>query len=333
VIEKLGRYQITGELGRGGGGVVYSAVDPESGAAIALKTVPTESFGAVDHQMLISRLKREAKSLATLDHPNIVKMIDLDEDEGRTFIVMELVSGHTLEQALRKGETFAPERVVRIIAEVAHGLDYAHRRGITHRDVKPANLMLTPEGQVKIMDFGTVKLQGPQYMTQLTETGTMIGSTHYMSPEQVTESGVDGRSDQFSLAVIAYELLAGTKPFSGDMAPAVMFQITSAKHPAPTSLKPELPAELEAVFDRALAKERNSRYLSCMGFAKDLAAALKVPLPELPGAPAAQQPAPASTPVPITKPAASPAGGKNWWIITAVAVLAVLIVVLLLMRK
>ncbi len=145
---------------------------------------------------------------------------------------------------MRSGERIAIERALSIMRQTADALDYAHRRGIVHRDIKPANIMTTRDGVVKVADFGTAKMLDARG-TQLTVAGSILGSPHYMSPEQVTESGVTGRSDQFSLAVIAYELLAGRKPFEGDFAPAVLYQIVSEPAPPLTSLQPELPAVLE----------------------------------------------------------------------------------------
>ncbi|MGH9558723.1 MAG: serine/threonine-protein kinase [Bryobacteraceae bacterium] len=280
MIEKLGRYRITGELGKGAGGVVYSAIDPETGAEVALKALPTSDFG-LDRAALLERLKREAESTAKLDHPNIVKVTGLEQEAGgRYFLTMEMVKGRTLEHGLRNQEPFAPKQVAEMISMAAAALDYAHGSGMVHRDVKPANLMIIAGGGLKVMDFGAVKLLDQEQKMQLTRAGTTIGSPHYISPEQLMGGEVDGRSDQFSLAVIAYELLVGRKPFQAEAVALVMFQIATEKHPAPHSIRPELPAALSAVFDRGLAKKREERYESCSDFARDLIAALQVDRPK-----------------------------------------------------
>jgi serine/threonine-protein kinase len=181
---------------------------------------------------------------------------------------------------MRSGERIAIERALSIAGQTAEALDYAHNRGIVHRDIKPANIMMTGDGVVKVADFGTAKMLDAAG-TQLTVAGSILGSPHYMAPEQVTESGVDGRSDQFSLAVIAYEMLAGRKPFEGDLAPAVLYQIVSEPAPPLASLRPELPAEANAVLQKALAKNPAERYASCGDFVGALRTALGCEAPLL----------------------------------------------------
>ncbi|HZT40404.1 MAG TPA: serine/threonine-protein kinase [Bryobacteraceae bacterium] len=269
-MESIGRYRIVAELGRGGGGVVYKGVDPESNATVAIKTIPAMSGG---EGALAQRLRREAQSASILAHRNIVRVLEYADDGPNAYFVMEFVEGATLEQSMRSGERIAIERALSIMRQTADALDYAHRRGIVHRDIKPANIMTTRDGVVKVADFGTAKMLDARG-TQLTVAGSILGSPHYMSPEQVTESGVTGRSDQFSLAVIAYELLAGRKPFEGDFAPAVLYQIVSEPAPPLTSLQPELPAEADAVLQKALAKNPAERYTSCGEFVGALQAAL-----------------------------------------------------------
>lgn len=274
-MENIGRYRIVAELGRGGGGVVYKGVDPDSKVTVAIKTVPfTNGSGGA----LVQRLRREAQSASILAHRNIVRVLEFADDGPHAYFVMEFVEGATLEHSMRSGERIAMERALSIIGQTADALDYAHNRGIVHRDIKPANIMMTADGVVKVADFGTAKMLDAAG-TQLTVAGSILGSPHYMAPEQVTESGVDGRSDQFSLAVIAYELLSGRKPFEGELAPAVLYQIVSEPAPPLPSLRPELPADADAVLQKALAKNPAGRYASCGEFASALRSALGQPAP------------------------------------------------------
>jgi len=274
VSEKLGRYEIKGELGRGAGGVVYRALDPETGEEVALKALPKAGLDPVRDITMMERLRREAESTAILQHPNIVRVYGLEEDHGQVYLVMELVRGRMLEEALRKKEEFASKDVARIISAAASALDFAHQASIVHRDVKPANLMLTEDGGLKVMDFGAVKILDRKHAMELTTAGTAVGSPYYMSPEQIRGQAVDGRSDQFSLAVIAYQLLAGRRPFAAESLAAIIYQITD-EPPAPlSSLRSDLPAAVDTVFHRALAKKRDERYPNCADFAADLNAAI-----------------------------------------------------------
>jgi serine/threonine protein kinase len=348
----IARFEIKSELGRGGGGVVYRCLDPWSKTTVAVKVVAerpaTDDREQESHRLLVERLRREADSIATLQHPNIVTFIEFGEDQGSVYFAMELVEGYTLEESLLHQDQFSRDEVVRILSGVAAALDFAHSRGIVHRDVKPANVMLTTGGDVKVMDFGTAKLLQQSNVQQLTMVGAMIGSAHYMSPEQVTESGVDGRSDQFSLAVIAYGLLAGRKPFEADSVPAILYQITSEDPPALTSIRTDLSKNVDAVFKRALAKSRDSRYATCAEFVRELRGALSKEA-EPAGAPAAKPPAPQPTPtkpnaspVPATVRAAPPSpvtagteANRNRTVLIAVVcvVVVVLIVILAIVRR
>jgi serine/threonine protein kinase len=274
VVDTIGRYRVIAEIGRGGGGIVYKATDPETNEEVAIKTVPAgDSFGAGRHT-LVERLRREAQSASSLVHPNIVQVRELAEDGPQIYFVMEFVHGATLEDMLRRREELTPDEAISILKQAAQALDYAHRRGVVHRDIKPANIMVNADRNVKITDFGTAKLLTGEGGAQLTVAGTMLGTPHYMSPEQVTESGVDGRSDQFSLGVIAYELLTGRKPFEGDFAPSVLYQIVSEPAPRVDSIRPELPSEVDAVLQRALGKKRIERYSCCVEFVQALDDAL-----------------------------------------------------------
>ena len=202
---------------------------------------------------------REAQSAGKLSHPNIVTVYDVDEDGDTAYIAMELVEGRTLEQLLRKGPVRELALAASVLRQAAAALDYAHGRGIVHRDVKPGNLMLGPGGVVKIMDFGIARIGS----SNLTQTGSVLGTPSYMSPEQVKGEELDGRSDQFSLGVVAYEMLAGQKPFPGENLTAVIYKIVSKEPPSLAAHCPDISPELEAVVMRALSKNPDDRFADC----------------------------------------------------------------------
>src|SRR5579863_2025952 len=216
-IREIGRYQVIRELGRGAGGVVYLAEDPKIGRKVAIKTIAagelTMGVGAQKQaETLRRRLLREAKSAGALAHPNIVTVFEMDEGGPLTYIVMEFIEGATLRDAMEGKDRLETLEALPLLEQAAAGLDYAHARSVVHRDVKPANIMITEDGTVKIADFGVAKVLSEATLA-LTQAGAAVGTPHYMSPEQVLGKPVDGRSDQFSLAVIGYELLAGRRPF------------------------------------------------------------------------------------------------------------------------
>jgi serine/threonine-protein kinase len=268
-MERIGRYRIVGEIGRGAMGVVYRALDPAIGRTVAIKTIRlNELADATEQARLRERLFREAQSAGILSHPGIVTIYDVAEQDGITYVAMELVDGPTLERLMR---TAVPDgqAVLSVLHQTAAALDYAHRRGIVHRDIKPANIMLHENKTAKITDFGVAKIQSHQ----LTQAGSVVGTPNYMSPEQIQGQQVDGRSDQFSLAVIAYELLTGEKPFAGESIAALAFRIVR-EDPAPVQrLNPTLDAPVDGVLRRALSKDPNERYPTCSDFtfALDLA--------------------------------------------------------------
>ena len=271
-MDRIGRYRIISELGRGAMGVVYRAEDPKIGREVAIKTLkladktdPSEVDG------LRERLMREAQSAGRLSHPGIVTVYDVDEDQGVAFIAMEYVEGRTFDDYLREGLIHDLSFAADVLMQAAAALDYAHSKGIVHRDIKPANLMLTAKNVVKIMDFGIARVSS----SQLTQTGTVMGTPSYMSPEQVRGESLDGRADQFSLGVIAYEILTGKKPFVGDNLTAVIFKIVSAEPPKVAQLCPWLGPQADAVITRVLAKKADERYESCQAFAESFRAAVQ----------------------------------------------------------
>src|SRR5438477_3798706 len=251
-MDRIGRYKIVRELGRGAMGIVYHAIDPNIGRPVAIKTIqfaPTRKPEELERMR--ERLFREARSAGILSHPGIVTIYDVDQQEGLAYIAMEYVDGPTLEQMLSESTTLPSDRMFSILGQTAVALDYAHSKGIVHRDIKPANIMVTVGGTSKITDFGIAKITASE---QFTMTGSIVGTPHYMSPEQVQGQAVDGRSDQFSLAVIAYELLTGEKPYAGEHLTTVVYKIVAEEPPLPHRLNPTLSGGIEAVLRKGLAK-------------------------------------------------------------------------------
>jgi serine/threonine protein kinase len=267
VMDRIGRYEIVRELGRGAMGVVYLATDPAIGRQVAIKTIRLgEVSNAEERERLRERLFREARSAGVLSHPGIVTIYDMEAQDDMAYIAMEYVNGPTLDQIL-SGAPLAPERLFNILGQTAVALDYAHHKGIVHRDIKPANIMLTQDELVKITDFGIAKVNTSE---QFTLTGAIVGTPHYMSPEQVQGLAVDGRADQFSLAVIAFEMLTGDKPFTGDQLTTVVYKIV-ADEPVPAHrLNATLSQHISNVLRKGLAKKPEARYPSCQKFVKAL---------------------------------------------------------------
>ena len=217
---RIGRYRVIGRIGRGGMGMVYRGLDETLEREVALKTLTTE--GTLDEESR-RRFEIEAKAAAKLQHPNIVTVFELSQDRGVPYIAMELLSGIDLETLMRTGEPLLFQEKLEVVIQICRGLSYAHEHGVVHRDIKPSNIRLLDDGTVKIMDFGIAKLGG----TNLTKSGMMVGTIHYMSPEQVRGRPLDGRSDVFSAGVILYELLAGHRPFRGPGATEILYKIVN----------------------------------------------------------------------------------------------------------
>ena len=256
-MEQLGRYEILDELGRGAMGVVYKARDPNIDRMVAIKVIsPEAGMDPARAKELRERFQREARAAGRLSHPNIVTIYDASEDQGRAFLVMEFVEGTTLDSMVNAGHTFTLEDVASIGMQVAQGLDYAHQNGIVHRDIKPANIMFTKSGTAKIADFGIARLAE----TSVTRTGLAVGTPNYMSPEQVAGHKVDGRSDQFSLAVMLYELLCGEKAFPGDTLTTVLYRIMQEDPRPIRQINPALPETVDAVLRKGMAKNPDDRY-------------------------------------------------------------------------
>jgi serine/threonine protein kinase/tetratricopeptide (TPR) repeat protein len=249
----ISHYRILDKLGEGGMGVVYKAQDIKLDRVVAIKFLPQHlTTETVEKE----RFVHEAKAASALNHTNVTTIYEIDEFEGQTFIVMEYCEGETLRQVIEK-ETLSIRKVLDIAVQICEGLTIAHEKGIVHRDIKSDNIMLTPRGQVKIMDFGLAKLKGA---TKLTQSRSTLGTASYMSPEQAQREEVDHRSDIFSFGVVLYELLTGQLPFQGDHEAAVLHAIIS-EEPLPVArFNNKVSAKLQDVVDKALAKEKDERY-------------------------------------------------------------------------
>jgi serine/threonine protein kinase len=267
-MDRIGRYKIVRELGRGAMGVVYHAIDPNIGRPVAIKTIQLGGIRKPDEQeRLRERLFREARSAGILSHPGIVTIYDVEQQGELAYIAMEYVDGPTLDQLLSEPQPLAPNRIFSILAQTAAALDYAHGKGIVHRDIKPANIMIAGDGTAKITDFGIAKITASDHFTM---TGSIVGTPHYMSPEQVQGQPVDGRSDQFSLAVIAYEMLTGEKPYTGEHLTTVVYKIVAEEPMAPHRVNSTLGGAIDGALRKGLAKKPDARYRTCSEFIEAL---------------------------------------------------------------
>jgi serine/threonine protein kinase len=265
---KAGRYEISGELGRGAMGVVYKATDPVIGRTVAVKTIKLSEEGTgLSRPELLTRFQTEARAAGLLTHPNIVVVFDAGEEDGLYYITMELVEGKSLQAHLDGGQAFALPRVLRIMEQTCSALQFAHERNVVHRDIKPANIMLTADDTVKVTDFGTAKIL--QFGT-MQQTAHVMGTPSYMSPEQVKGRAVDGRSDIFSLGVLLYEMVTGEKPFPGQNITTVIYKIVNEEPVPPRQINPTIHPGINTVVMKALAKEPEARYQSCREMLEDL---------------------------------------------------------------
>ncbi len=302
---KLGRYEVLGELGKGAMGIVYLARDPIIERRVALKTFRLGySAGDQELEQFRTRFLREAQSAGILNHPNIVTIHDVveDTDAGVIFIAMEYVQGTDLKQLMQRRDRLPLRFVLEAVAQIADGLHYAHGKGVVHRDVKPANIIITAEKQVKITDFGIARLN----QSNLTVEGQMLGTPNYMAPEQVLARDVDHRADLFSLGVMLYELVTGAKPFQGDNLTVVTHRIVHEPFQPATERVNGLPGPLAAVLDRAMRKNPAERYEDGAEMARDVRAIL-APAPSVaaPRATSFLEQGPAAGPGP-TSPHAAP---------------------------
>jgi serine/threonine protein kinase len=264
---KIGRYEVLGELGRGGMGVVYRAKDPVIGRTVAVKTIRLSEEGSgMSHAQLVERFQTEARAAGLLTHPNIVVVYDAGETDGVYYITMELVNGKSLRALLDSGEKFPLPRLLRTMEQVCSALQFAHDNSVVHRDIKPANIMLAADDLVKVTDFGTAKIM--QYGAS--QQTSAMGTPGYMSPEQIKGKVVDGRADIFSLGVMLYELTTGQRPFRGQDVATVLYRILNEEPVPPQKLNPTLPLGVSSTILKALAKSPHLRYENCRELLEDL---------------------------------------------------------------
>ncbi len=270
VVSHIGKYEIVDVLGRGGMGVVYRGIDKQIGREVAIKTI---TQGVAGDENMLARFYEEGRRTGRLNHPNIVTVYDLGDDEGTPYIVMERVEGEPLDKLIRSEAPIPLVERLAIVQQVCAALGYAHRHNVIHRDVKPANIFVQPDGSAKLLDFGIARLEKRERDQSLTLTGNLIGTVPYMAPERLRNEEVDGRSDIFAAGVVLFQLVAGQLPFSG--ADTVLMQrILAEPHPRLSEIRPELPASLELIVDRALAKRLDDRYPAAEEMAADLTAVI-----------------------------------------------------------
>jgi len=263
---KFGRYEVVAELGKGAMGTVYRARDPMLNRTVAIKTVnmDLDRDEVADYE---ARFYQEARAAGGLNHPNIVTIYDIGKSGSIAYMAMELLEGNELRSIMAQGKALPVNHAIEIAAQAAEGLGYAHDHDVVHRDIKPANLMIVRDGLVKITDFGIARMRSAEVRTQ---TGVVLGSPRYMSPEQVVGKRAEPRSDIFSLGVILYEMVTGKPPFMGDDVSAIMFQILNFVPPPPSTVNTDAPEMLDFIVAKALAKSPGDRYASAREMASDL---------------------------------------------------------------
>src|SRR5688572_364395 len=266
MISMLGRYKIVAEIGQGAMGVVYKAVDPIIDRTVAIKTINL-NLSRQELEEYEARFQQEIKAAGRLNHPNIVTIYDVGKTDAVAYMAMEFLEGAELKDIIASGKLLPVDQVVDIIAMVADGLWFAHQQDIVHRDVKPSNIMVLRGGIAKITDFGIARLPNSAVKTM---TGLILGSPRYMSPEQVIGKTIDARSDIFSLGVVLYEALTGVAPFDGDNVNAIMYATVNTTPPPPSQHNRSVPAMLDLIVAKAMAKLLEDRYQSVKEFADDL---------------------------------------------------------------
>ena len=272
-LKKLGRYDLLRVLGKGAMGMVYEGRDPNLDRRVAIKTIKVENLTPEEAAEYEVRFRTEARSAARLQHPNIVSVYDSDRDVDVAYLVMEFIQGDDLKHHLDKGDVYTLEQTLGIMGDLLSALDYAHRQNIVHRDIKPANLLIETSGRIKLTDFGVARIQDSGDVTRT--QGSMVGTLKYMSPEQVQGQPIDSRADLFAAGIVLYQLLTGKRPFDGGSDFDVIQQIVSRPHPAPSTINTQLPAAIDAVVARALAKTREERYATAQEFSTALQIAVR----------------------------------------------------------
>lgn len=277
-IEKLGKYQIGKELGRGAMGVVYEAFDPLIERTVAIKTILKSAIDKGEAEETFSRFRREARAAGRLSHPKIVSIYEYGEDDEMAFIVMELIRGKELKEYFDHEDRFSIKDGIRIVMQILDALDYSHSRSVVHRDIKPANILITDSGQIKIADFGIAKIDS----SLLTQAGVVLGTPTYMSPEQFMGHAVDHRADLYATGVILYQFLTGARPFNGSVI-TIMHQAVNQEAVPPSQLNPAVSKQLDEVVKKAMAKKPEDRFQNATEFMSALKTAAQTsPLPSVP---------------------------------------------------
>jgi serine/threonine-protein kinase len=273
--DKIGKYDIQGILGKGGMGVVYKAFDPAIQRNVAIKTISKSALAPSELEYALTRFRHEAQAVGRLTHSRIAAIYDYGEDADLAYIVMELVNGKTMFQHLQSNAQFGLREIGEIVRQILDGLGYAHSQGVVHRDIKPSNILINDDGRIKISDFGIARID----TSTLTLVGEIMGSPSYMSPEQIVGTDIDARTDIFSVGVIAYELLAGRKPFSGSNV-EVMRQTVNERPQNPSEYNPRISVQLDWATLKALAKKREDRFQAAgefsEAFVKGIEASLRI---------------------------------------------------------
>jgi len=264
--QSLGRYHILEQLGEGGMATVYKAYDTRLETDVAVKVIRTENILPSSLERTLKRFEREAKALARLTHPNIVKVTDYGEYEGKPYLVMEYLPSGTLKGQLR-GKPMPWQNAARLLLPIARALGFAHRQGLIHRDVKPSNILITADGEPMLTDFGIAKILDLEETMDLTGTSAAIGTPEYMAPEQASSKSIDQRADIYALGVVFYEMVTGRKPYTADTPMAVIIKQASEPLPRPRQFIHDLPQAVENVLLKALAKKPEDRYATMGEFA------------------------------------------------------------------
>ncbi len=271
--QHIGKYDIQATLGKGAMGVVYRGYDAHIDRVVAIKTIRKAAFSDDELADAMGRFQREAQAAGRLVHPNIVTVYEYGEEDDSAFIAMEFVEGRSLKELVRAKKAFSVRAIRTICTQLLAGLQYAHGHGVIHRDIKLENILLTREGRVKIMDFGIARVES----SSLTSVGTFMGTPAYMAPELFADEEADARSDLFAVGVVLYQLITGSRPFAGSNMTAIMHQVLNVEPARPSTLVTGVPAEVDRLLAKALAKERQQRFAS----GKELASAVQEALASL----------------------------------------------------
>jgi serine/threonine protein kinase len=312
--EKLGRYQIIEEIGRGAMGIVYLAYDPRIKRNIAVKAFNIEQMvEPSEREEFKLRFQREAQLAGNLSHPNIIAIHDVGEEEEISFIAMEFVEGESLAELIAKNYRFSIEEIADIFSQLCQGMSYAHQQGIIHRDLKPSNILLRKDGLVKIADFGIARALG----ATITASHKTLGTPAYMSPEQITGGRIDLRSDIFSLGIILYQMLTGERPFAGEITSTIIYRIINEDPIPPRKISLQVPPGFNHIVLKALSKDPTERYQSCGELLADIKNYKRIKPPEtLPTLPLGEDKTSRALEVAKGKP-----GRKSWWLIAAVFII------------